>query len=222
MRRAGRLRRRFRPIRNPRPPAAPPGCNRARVRARRRPRRAATGRASSAPMTTRICPPGLVSRASANVMDMIIKGGTFGPVATNTYVVYEAPGGPALIVDPAAGSGDWVAHTLGDARARPRGGVDDPRPLGPRRRSPRLGRPRHPDLGRDGRRGLAARPGAVQPRAVRQSTTDPGRRAGADLRRRRHLGCRRHAVLADPLAGPLPRLFRRLGSRRPARRWSGT
>lgn len=45
-------------------------------------------------------------------MDMIIKGGTFGPVATNTYVVYEVPGGPALIVDPAAGSGDWVAHTL--------------------------------------------------------------------------------------------------------------
>jgi hydroxyacylglutathione hydrolase len=45
-------------------------------------------------------------------MDMIIKGGTFGPVATNTYVVFEAPGGPALIVDPAAGSRAWVANTL--------------------------------------------------------------------------------------------------------------
>jgi hydroxyacylglutathione hydrolase len=43
---------------------------------------------------------------------MIIKGGTFGPVATNTYVVFEHAGGPALIVDPAAGSQQWVAHIL--------------------------------------------------------------------------------------------------------------
>jgi hydroxyacylglutathione hydrolase len=43
---------------------------------------------------------------------MIIKGGTFGSVATNTYVVFEHAGGPALIVDPAAGSQQWVAHIL--------------------------------------------------------------------------------------------------------------
>ena len=43
---------------------------------------------------------------------MLIKGGTFGPVATNTYVVAEERGGNALIVDPAAGSAAWVAQTL--------------------------------------------------------------------------------------------------------------
>jgi glyoxylase-like metal-dependent hydrolase (beta-lactamase superfamily II) len=43
---------------------------------------------------------------------MNIKGGTFGPVATNTYVVFEERGGPALVVDPAAGSERWVEHTL--------------------------------------------------------------------------------------------------------------
>jgi hydroxyacylglutathione hydrolase len=43
---------------------------------------------------------------------MIIKGGTFGPVATNTYVVFAERGAPALIVDPAMGSETWVEHTL--------------------------------------------------------------------------------------------------------------
>lgn len=43
---------------------------------------------------------------------MIVKGGTFGPVATNTYVVFEERGGPALIVDPALGSEAWVVRTL--------------------------------------------------------------------------------------------------------------
>jgi glyoxylase-like metal-dependent hydrolase (beta-lactamase superfamily II) len=43
---------------------------------------------------------------------MVIKGGTFGPVATNTYVVFAQRGGRALVVDPAAGSERWVAHTL--------------------------------------------------------------------------------------------------------------
>lgn len=49
---------------------------------------------------------------SASVTDMMIKGGTFGPVATNTYVVFAHAGGAALIVDPAAGSQAWVEHTL--------------------------------------------------------------------------------------------------------------
>lgn len=43
---------------------------------------------------------------------MIVRGGTFGPVATNTYVVADAPGGRAWIVDPAMGSAAWVAETL--------------------------------------------------------------------------------------------------------------
>ncbi len=43
---------------------------------------------------------------------MIIRGGTFGPVATNTYVVAERQGGEALIVDPAMGSARWVEETL--------------------------------------------------------------------------------------------------------------
>lgn len=42
----------------------------------------------------------------------MIKGGTFGPVATNSYVVYEEAGGPALVVDPAAGSEQWLLGTL--------------------------------------------------------------------------------------------------------------
>lgn len=43
---------------------------------------------------------------------MIVRGGTFGPVATNTYVVADRPGGTAWIVDPAMGSQAWVAETL--------------------------------------------------------------------------------------------------------------
>jgi glyoxylase-like metal-dependent hydrolase (beta-lactamase superfamily II) len=43
---------------------------------------------------------------------MRIKGGTFGPVATNSYVVFEEPGGPALVVDPAAGSEAWLTGML--------------------------------------------------------------------------------------------------------------
>ena len=43
---------------------------------------------------------------------MILKGGTFGPVATNTYVVADARGGSAWIVDPAMGSRAWVLETL--------------------------------------------------------------------------------------------------------------
>lgn len=43
---------------------------------------------------------------------MIVRGGTFGPVATNTYVVADAQGGSALIVDPAMGSHAWVQETL--------------------------------------------------------------------------------------------------------------
>lgn len=43
---------------------------------------------------------------------MIIRGGTFGPVATNTYVVADAPGGQAMIIDPAAGSELWVRDPL--------------------------------------------------------------------------------------------------------------
>ncbi len=43
---------------------------------------------------------------------MIIKGGTFGPVATNTYIVTEDRGRPAIIVDPALGSRAWVEHTV--------------------------------------------------------------------------------------------------------------
>ncbi|MGD9697227.1 MAG: MBL fold metallo-hydrolase [Thermoleophilia bacterium] len=43
---------------------------------------------------------------------MLIRGGTFGPVATNTYVVADARGGAAWIVDPALGSRAWVQETL--------------------------------------------------------------------------------------------------------------
>jgi hydroxyacylglutathione hydrolase len=43
---------------------------------------------------------------------MIIRGGTFGPVATNTYVVADDRGGSAWVVDPALGSSAWVAETL--------------------------------------------------------------------------------------------------------------
>ena len=50
---------------------------------------------------------------------MIIRGGTFGPVATNTYVVADALGGQAMIIDPAAGSADWVHDTLSRLDATP-------------------------------------------------------------------------------------------------------
>ncbi len=43
---------------------------------------------------------------------MIIRGGTFGPVATNTYVVADDRGGSAWVVNPALGSAAWVAETL--------------------------------------------------------------------------------------------------------------
>jgi len=43
---------------------------------------------------------------------MIIRGGTFGPVATNTYVVADVRGGSAWVVDPALGSSAWVTETL--------------------------------------------------------------------------------------------------------------
>jgi glyoxylase-like metal-dependent hydrolase (beta-lactamase superfamily II) len=50
---------------------------------------------------------------------MIIKGGTFGPVATNTYVVADRRGGSAWIVDPAMGSRAWVEETLRRLEAAP-------------------------------------------------------------------------------------------------------
>lgn len=50
---------------------------------------------------------------------MIIRGGTFGPVATNTYVVAEKQGGAAIVVDPAMGSAAWVADTLARLDAQP-------------------------------------------------------------------------------------------------------
>lgn len=50
---------------------------------------------------------------------MIIRGGTFGPVATNTYVVADAHGGSAWVVDPAMGSAAWVAETLRRFELRP-------------------------------------------------------------------------------------------------------
>ena len=50
---------------------------------------------------------------------MIVRGGTFGPVATNTYVVAERQSGPALVVDPAAGSQGWVEETLRRLDATP-------------------------------------------------------------------------------------------------------
>jgi glyoxylase-like metal-dependent hydrolase (beta-lactamase superfamily II) len=50
---------------------------------------------------------------------MILRGGTFGPVATNTYVVADAHGGSAWIVDPAMGSEAWVRETLRRIDATP-------------------------------------------------------------------------------------------------------
>ena len=50
---------------------------------------------------------------------MIVRGGTFGPVATNTYVVADREGGSALIVDPAAGSSRWVAETIAALAVKP-------------------------------------------------------------------------------------------------------
>ena len=43
---------------------------------------------------------------------VILRGATFGPVATNTYVVADARGGSAWIVDPAMGGRAWVEETL--------------------------------------------------------------------------------------------------------------
>jgi glyoxylase-like metal-dependent hydrolase (beta-lactamase superfamily II) len=50
---------------------------------------------------------------------MIIRGGTFGPVATNSYVVADRQGGTALVVDPAHGSERWLAETLERLEATP-------------------------------------------------------------------------------------------------------
>ncbi len=50
---------------------------------------------------------------------MIIRGGVFGPVATNTYVVADRRGGAALVVDPAMGSAAWVEETLRRLEATP-------------------------------------------------------------------------------------------------------
>jgi glyoxylase-like metal-dependent hydrolase (beta-lactamase superfamily II) len=50
---------------------------------------------------------------------VIIRGGTFGPVATNTYVVADRQGGSAIVVDPAMGSAAWVADTLARLAAQP-------------------------------------------------------------------------------------------------------
>lgn len=50
---------------------------------------------------------------------MIIRGGTFGPVATNTYVVADARGGGAWIVDPAMNSAGWVRETLNRLEVTP-------------------------------------------------------------------------------------------------------
>jgi glyoxylase-like metal-dependent hydrolase (beta-lactamase superfamily II) len=50
---------------------------------------------------------------------MIIRGGTFGPVATNTYVVADEHGGSAWIVDPALGSASWVREALNRLAATP-------------------------------------------------------------------------------------------------------
>jgi glyoxylase-like metal-dependent hydrolase (beta-lactamase superfamily II) len=50
---------------------------------------------------------------------VIIKGGTFGPVATNTYVVADRQGGQAWVVDPAAGSAAWALETLSRLEAEP-------------------------------------------------------------------------------------------------------
>lgn len=50
---------------------------------------------------------------------MIVRGGTFGPVATNTYVVADRQGGEAWVVDPALGSAAWVEETLRRLDAAP-------------------------------------------------------------------------------------------------------
>ena len=50
---------------------------------------------------------------------MIIRGGTFGPVATNTYVVADRQGGEAIVVDPAAGGSAWVEETLSRLEVTP-------------------------------------------------------------------------------------------------------
>jgi hydroxyacylglutathione hydrolase len=50
---------------------------------------------------------------------MIIRGGTFGPVATNTYVVADDRGGRAWVVDPALGSEAWVVQTLARLEVTP-------------------------------------------------------------------------------------------------------
>ena len=55
---------------------------------------------------------------------MILRGGTFGPVATNTYVVADERGGSAWIVDPAMGSRAWVEETLRRLDATPVAVVD--------------------------------------------------------------------------------------------------
>ncbi len=59
------------------------------------------------------------SMAAATLARVIIRGGTFGPVATNTYVVADEQGGSALVVDPAAGSAPWVEQTLARMEATP-------------------------------------------------------------------------------------------------------
>ena len=51
-------------------------------------------------------------RPGATVPRMIVRGGTFGPVATNTYVVADRQGGEAIVVDPAAGGSRWVDESL--------------------------------------------------------------------------------------------------------------
>ncbi len=43
---------------------------------------------------------------------MILRGGTFGPVATNTYVVADDRRGSAWVVNPAMGRHGWVEETL--------------------------------------------------------------------------------------------------------------
>jgi hydroxyacylglutathione hydrolase len=55
---------------------------------------------------------------------MIIRGGTFGPVATNTYVVADDRGGSAWIVDPAAGSSTWAHETLARLEVTPVAVID--------------------------------------------------------------------------------------------------
>jgi len=50
---------------------------------------------------------------------MIVRGGTFGPVATNTYVVADRHGGEAIVVDPAMGGEAWVLDALARLGATP-------------------------------------------------------------------------------------------------------